>query len=282
MAFHKKVIYQLYPKSFYDSDGDGVGDLRGIIEKIDYLKALHIDMIWFNPFFVSPQYDNGYDVADYRQIDPRFGTMADFEELAQKLKAAGIDIMLDMVLNHTSTQHVWFQKALAGDKHYQDYYYIRPPKPDGSLPTNWESKFGGPAWAPFGDTGNYYLHLYERRQADLDWHNPAVRQEAAAIINFWRAKGVHGFRFDVLNVIGKANQLVDAPPEVESKTLYTDTPIVQDYIKELAANSFGQDLNSVTVGEMSSTTIKNSIAYTKPENHELSMVFQFHHLKTDY
>ncbi|MDK7184127.1 alpha,alpha-phosphotrehalase [Lacticaseibacillus rhamnosus] len=282
MAFHKKVIYQLYPKSFYDSDGDGVGDLRGIIEKIDYLKALHIDMIWFNPFFVSPQYDNGYDVADYRQIDPRFGTMADFEELAQKLKAAGIDIMLDMVLNHTSTQHVWFQKALAGDKHYQDYYYIRPPKPDGSLPTNWESKFGGPAWAPFGDTGNYYLHLYERRQADLDWHNPAVRQEAAAIINFWRAKGVHGFRFDVLNVIGKANQLVDAPPEVESKTLYTDTPIVQDYIKELAANSFGQDPNSVTVGEMSSTTIKNSIAYTKPENHELSMVFQFHHLKTDY
>ena len=277
-----EVIYQLYPKSFYDSDGDGVGDLRGIIEKIDYLKALHIDMIWFNPFFVSPQYDNGYDVADYRQIDPRFGTMADFEELAQKLKAAGIDIMLDMVLNHTSTQHVWFQKALAGDKHYQDYYYIRPPKPDGSLPTNWESKFGGPAWAPFGDTGNYYLHLYERRQADLDWHNPAVRQEAAAIINFWRAKGVHGFRFDVLNVIGKANQLVDAPPEVESKTLYTDTPIVQDYIKELAANSFGQDLNSVTVGEMSSTTIKNSIAYTKPENHELSMVFQFHHLKTDY
>ncbi|OAU25803.1 alpha-amylase family glycosyl hydrolase, partial [Lacticaseibacillus rhamnosus] len=282
MAFYKKVIYQLYPKSFYDSDGDGVGDLRGIIEKIDYLKALHIDMIWFNPFFVSPQYDNGYDVADYRQIDPRFGTMADFEELAQKLKAAGIDIMLDMVLNHTSTQHVWFQKALAGDKHYQDYYYIRPPKPDGSLPTNWESKFGGPAWAPFGDTGNYYLHLYERRQADLDWHNPAVRQEAAAIINFWRAKGVHGFRFDVLNVIGKANQLVDAPPEVESKTLYTDTPIVQDYIKELAANSFGQDPNSVTVGEMSSTTIKNSIAYTKPENHELSMVFQFHHLKTDY
>ena len=241
MGFHNKVIYQLYPKSFYDSDGDGVGDLRGIIDKIDYLKSLHVDMIWFNPFFVSPQYDNGYDVADYRQIDPRFGTMADFDELAKKLKAAGIDIMLDMVLNHTSTEHAWFQKALAGDKHYQAYYYIRPPKPDGSLPTNWESKFGGPAWAPFGDTGNYYLHLYERRQADLNWHNPAVRQEAAAIINFWRAKGVHGFRFDVLNVIGKADKLVDAPPSVASKTLYTDTPIVQDYLKELAANSFGQD-----------------------------------------
>lgn len=282
MGFHNKVIYQLYPKSFYDSNGDGVGDLRGIIDKIDYLKSLHVDMIWFNPFFVSPQYDNGYDVADYRQIDPRFGTMADFDELAKKLKAAGIDIMLDMVLNHTSTEHAWFQKALAGDKHYQAYYYIRPPKPDGSLPTNWESKFGGPAWAPFGDTGNYYLHLYERRQADLNWHNPAVRQEAAAIINFWRTKGVHGFRFDVLNVIGKADKLVDAPPSVASKTLYTDTPIVQDYLKELAANSFGQDDNRVTVGEMSSTTIANSIAYTKPDNHELSMVFQFHHLKTDY
>ncbi len=239
-------------------------------------------MIWFNPFFVSPQNDNGYDIADYRNIDPRFGTMADFEELVAKLKAINIDVMLDMVLNHTSTEHAWFQKALAGDPKYQAYYYIRPGKADGSLPTNWESKFGGPAWAPFGDTGNYYLHLYDPTQADLDWHNPAVRQEAAAIVNFWRAKGVHGFRFDVLNVIGKSETLVDAPPQIESKTLYTDTPIVEDYIKELAANSFDQDDNSVTVGEMSSTDLPHATAYTKPENHELSMVFQFHHLKTDY
>lgn len=226
--------------------------------------------------------DNGYDIADYRNIDPRFGTMADFEELVAKLKAINIDVMLDMVLNHTSTEHAWFQKALAGDPKYQAYYYIRPGKADGSLPTNWESKFGGPAWAPFGDTGNYYLHLYDPTQADLDWHNPAVRQEAAAIVNFWRAKGVHGFRFDVLNVIGKSETLVDAPPQIESKTLYTDTPIVEDYIKELAANSFDQDDNSVTVGEMSSTDLPHATAYTKPENHELSMVFQFHHLKTDY
>lgn len=282
MTLGQKVIYQLYPKSFYDSDGDGIGDLRGIIAKLDYLKALHVDMIWFNPFFVSPQNDNGYDVADYRRIDPRFGTMKDFEDLMAALKNAHIEVMLDMVLNHTSTQHAWFQKALAGDLKYQAYYYIRPAKPDGGLPTNWESKFGGPAWAPFGDTGKYYLHLYDPTQADLDWHNPAVRQEAAAIVNFWRAKGVTGFRFDVLNVIGKAEKLVDAEPGTQSKYLYTDTPGVENYIKELAASSFGQNPDSITVGEMSSTTLERATAYTKPANHELSMVFQFHHLKTDY
>jgi trehalose-6-phosphate hydrolase len=282
MDFADKVIYQLYPKSFYDSNGDGIGDLHGIIAKLDYLKSLHVDMIWFNPFFVSPQNDNGYDIADYRRIDPRFGTMADFEELVYKLHAAGIDVMLDMVLNHTSTAHPWFQKALAGDEKYQAYYYLRDPKPNGDLPTNWESKFGGNAWAPFGDTGKYYLHLYDKTQADLDWHNPAVRREAADIVNFWRGKGVRGFRFDVLNVIGKDEELRDAPAGVESKTLYTDTPVVQTYIQELAAASFGRGDGSITVGEMSSTKLPNAIAYTNPVNDELSMVFQFHHLKTDY
>ena len=277
-----QVIYQLYPKSFYDSNGDGIGDLRGIIQKLDYLVSLNIDMIWFNPFFVSPQNDNGYDVADYRAIDPRFGTMADFEELIDKLSQHQIGVMLDMVLNHTSTAHAWFQKALAGDPKYQAYYYLREPKANGDLPTNWQSKFGGPAWSAFGDTGKYYLHLYDRTQADLDWHNPQVRKEAAAIVNFWRDKGVRGFRFDVLNVIGKAEHLIDAEPGQESKFLYTDTPIVQTYIKELAARSFGQDPDCVTVGEMSSTGLPQSIAYTKPENQELSMVFQFHHLKVDY
>jgi len=282
MKLSQQVIYQIYPKSFYDSDGDGIGDLRGIISKIDYLKQLNIDMIWFNPFFVSPQNDNGYDIADYYHIDPTFGTMADFEELVATLKAAGIGVMLDMVFNHTSTQHEWFQKALAGDEHYQKFYYLRPAKADGSLPTNWESKFGGPAWAPFGDTDLYYLHLYDPTQADLDWHNPAVRQACAEVVNFWRGKGVQGFRFDVINVTGKAEQLVDAPSGVDSKMLYTDTPVVHDYLKELNAASYGQDPDSITVGEMSSTTIKNSIGYTNPHNHELSMVFNFHHLKPDY
>lgn len=278
----QKVIYQIYPKSFYDSNNDGFGDLKGIITKIDYLKKLNIDMIWFNPFYVSPQNDNGYDIADYYKIDKRFGTMEDFEEMVAKLKEANIGVMLDMVLNHCSTEHEWFQKALAGDKKYQKYFYLRPAKADGSLPTNWQSKFGGPAWEKFGDTDLYYLHLYDKTQADLDWHNPDVRAEAAKIVNFWKEKGVAGFRFDVLNVIGKDEVLVNSIDPDHEKPLYTDTPIVHKYIKELNRNTFGTDPEIVTVGEMSSTTIPNSIEYTNPDEHELSMVFTFHHLKVDY
>ncbi|MGI1826989.1 alpha,alpha-phosphotrehalase [Ligilactobacillus salivarius] len=278
----QKVIYQIYPKSFYDSNNDGFGDLQGIIAKIDYLKKLNIDMIWFNPFYVSPQNDNGYDIADYYKIDKRFGTMKDFEEMVAKLKEANIGVMLDMVLNHCSTEHEWFQKALAGDEKYQKYFYLRPAKADGSLPTNWQSKFGGPAWEKFGDTDLYYLHLYDKTQADLDWHNPDVRAEAAKIVNFWKEKGVAGFRFDVLNVIGKDEVLVDSVDPDHEKPLYTDTPIVHKYIKELNRNTFGTDPEIVTVGEMSSTTIPNSIEYTNPDEHELSMVFTFHHLKVDY
>ena len=278
----QKVIYQIYPKSFYDSNNDGFGDLKGIITKIDYLKKLNIDMIWFNPFYVSPQNDNGYDIADYYKIDKRFGTMEDFEEMVAKLKEANIGVMLDMVLNHCSTEHEWFQKALAGDKKYQKYFYLRPAKADGSLPTNWQSKFGGPAWEKFGDTDLYYLHLYDKTQADLDWHNPDVRAEAAKIVNFWKEKGVAGFRFDVLNVIGKDEVLVNSIDPDHEKPLYTDTPIVHKYIKELNRNTFGTDPEIVTVGEMSSTTIPNSIEYTNPDEHELSMVFTLHHLKVDY
>lgn len=276
-----KVIYQIYPKSFYDSNNDGIGDLRGIIEKIDYIKKLNVDFIWFNPFFVSPQNDNGYDIADYKKIDPRFGTMSDFEELVAKLKAINVNVMLDMVLNHCSTEHEWFKKALAGDKKYQKFFYLRKGK-DGQLPNNWQSKFGGPAWSKFGDTDYYYLHLYDPTQADLDWHNPEVRAALIDVVNFWRNKGVHGFRFDVINVTGKDTILVNSTDPVQEKSLYTDTPVVQQYLKELNAKSFGQDPESVTVGEMSSTTIENSIAYTRPEDHELSMVFTFHHLKVDY
>ncbi|RHW54132.1 alpha,alpha-phosphotrehalase [Lactobacillus bombicola] len=282
MSLADKVIYQIYPKSFYDSNGDGIGDLRGIIQKIPYLKQLNIDMIWFNPFFVSPQNDNGYDIADYYAIDPLFGTMADFDELITQLRQNHIEVMLDMVFNHCSTNHQWFQKALAGDQYYQNFFYLRQPKADGSLPNNWRSKFGGPAWAPFGNTGKYYLHLYDKSQADLNWHNPEVRKELFKVINFWRAKGVKGFRFDVINVIGKDETLADAPAKIDSKVLYTDQPIVHQYLQEMNKNTFGRDLETVTVGEMSSTDIANSIAYTKKDNHELSMVFTFHHLKVDY
>ena len=278
----QKVIYQIYPKSFYDANGDGIGDLRGIIEKIDYIKKLNVDMIWFNPFYFSPQNDNGYDIANYREIDPLFGTMADFEELQAKLADIGVGVMLDMVLNHCSTEHEWFKMALAGDEKYRKFFYLRPGKPDGSLPNNWQSKFGGPAWSKFGDTDLYYLHLYDPTQADLDWHNPEVRKELEDVVNFWRGKGARGFRFDVINVIGKSEDLVDSTDSTEEKTLYTDTPVVHDYLKELNRTTFGQDEDSITVGEMSSTTIPNSVRYTNPKEKELSIVFTFHHLKVDY
>ena len=279
--FQKKVIYQLYPKSFKDSDGNGIGDIQGIISKVPYLAELGIDMIWMNPIFVSPQMDNGYDITDYYAIDPVFGTMADFEELIRKLKQHGIEIMFDMVFNHTSTTHEWFQKALAGDEAYQDYYIIRDPKEDGSLPTNWGSKFGGEAWAPFGDTGKYYLHLFDVTQADLNWRNPKVREELQEVVNFWLEKGIKGFRFDVLNLIGKDVALVDSQGSNE-KSLYTDRPIVHDYIHELNQASFGTLEDIITVGEMSSTTVENGILYSNPDRNELSMIFSFHHLKVDY
>ena len=281
----KKVIYQVYPKSFNDTDGDGFGDLRGIIEKLDYLETLGVDMIWMNPFYPSPQNDNGYDISDYTAIDPRFGTMDDFEELAREGKKRGIDLMLDMPLNHSSTEHEWFQKALAGDEYYQDFYYIRPAQEDGSLPTNWESKFGGPAWEPFGDTGNYYMHLFDVTQADLNWHNPKVREALFDVIHFWIDKGVSGIRFDVMNVIGKSEVLedsTDGPSSTQEKRLYTDTENAHDWIREMAQSTFGDIEGFVTVGEMSSTTVEDGVRYTNPEEDKLAMIFSFHHLKVDY
>lgn len=278
---HEKVVYQIYPKSFNDSDGNGIGDLRGVIEKIPYLAGLGVDMLWLNPFFISPQNDNGYDVANYTEIDPLFGTMADFDELVSKAKEKGMGLMLDMVLNHTSTEHEWFQKALAGEKKYQDYYILREAKEDGSLPTNWVSKFGGPAWAKFGDTDQYYLHLFDVTQADLDWRNPEVREEMFKIVNFWLEKGVTGFRFDVINLIGKDEVLLDAEDGV-GKGRYTDRPIAHEFLHELNQRTFGRYEDIMTVGEMSSTTVPNGVQYSNPENEELSMIFSFHHLKVDY
>lgn len=271
----RKVVYQIYPKSYKDTSGNGVGDLQGIIEKLPYLEELGIDVIWLNPFYPSPQRDNGYDVSDYTAVNPLFGSMADFEELSRKGKEHGIEIMLDMVLNHCSTEHEWFQKALAGDKYYQDFFILR------DRPTDWVSKFGGNAWAPFGETGKYYLHLYDVTQADLNWRNPHVREELFKVVNFWRNRGVKGFRFDVINVIGKDEVLKDNP-HFDGKPEYTDRPINHDYLKMLNKASFGQDENGMTVGEMSFTDIPNCIQYSNPDNHELDMVFNFHHLKVDY
>ena len=271
----KKVVYQIYPKSYKDTTGNGVGDLRGIISKLPYLEELGVDVIWLNPFYPSPQRDNGYDISDYTAVNPLFGSMADFEDLVQKGKAHGIDIMLDMVLNHCSTEHEWFQKALAGDRYYQDFFILR------DQPTNWASKFGGNAWAPFGDTGKYYLHLFDVTQADLNWRNPHVRKELFKVVNFWRDKGVACFRFDVINLIGKDEVLKDND-QFDGKPEYTDRPIAHDYLKMLNQATFGQDSDSMTVGEMSFTDIPNCIQYSNPNSHELDMVFNFHHLKVDY
>jgi len=275
MTFKDKVVYQIYPKSFLDTNNDGVGDLEGIRQKLPYLADLGVDMIWMNPFYPSPQKDNGYDISDYTAVDARFGTMAEFEKLVQEAQTYGIGIMLDMVLNHVSIEHEWFQKALAGDKKYQDYFILR------DEPTDWVSKFGGNAWEKFGDTDKYYLHLFDKTQADLNWRNPQVRKELFEVVNFWKNKGVKGFRLDVINVIGK-DEILQNNSENEGKAEYTDKPITHDYLQELNRQTFGSDESIITVGEMSSTSIENCILYTQPERKELSMVFNFHHLKVDY
>ncbi|CFB58521.1 TPA: alpha,alpha-phosphotrehalase [Streptococcus pneumoniae] len=270
-----KVVYQIYPKSYKDTTENGIGDFRGIIEKIPYLAKLGVDMVWLNPFYPSPQRDNGYDISDYMAVDPLFGDMADFEEMVCVGKEHKIDFMLDMVLNHCSTEHEWFQKALAGDKYYQDFFFIQ------DQPTDWQSKFGGSAWAPFGDTGKYYLHLFDETQADLNWRNSNVRKELFKVVNFWRDKGIKGFRFDVINLIGKDEVSVDCP-ENEGKPAYTDKPIVHNYLRMMNQATFGSDDSFMTVGEMSSTTMENCVLYSSPNRQELSMTFNFHHLKVDY
>ena len=278
--FRNSVVYQIYPKSFLDTNGDGLGDLKGVTAKLDYLEKLGVDYIWLTPFFVSPQNDNGYDVADYRAIDPRYGTMADFEELVAQAEAHNIRIMLDMVFNHTSTYHQWFQKALAGNPVYQDYYIFRPGKPDGTPPTNWESKFGGNAWEYVPQLGKYYLHLFDKTQADLNWENPAVRKEVQDIVRFWMGKGVKGFRFDVVNLISKGEYADDF--QGDGRRFYTDGPRIHEFLHELNQESFGQDPEIITVGEMSSTSMENCFRYAGADCGELSMVFSFHHLKVDF
>ena len=273
-----KCVYQIYPKSFYDSDNDGYGDLSGIIEKLDYISSLGVDYIWLTPFFISPQKDNGYDVADYCKVDERFGTMADLDELIAKASERNIYLMLDMVFNHTSTEHEWFKKALKGERKYQDYYIFR----DGNEklpPTNWKSKFGGSAWQYVPSLKKWYLHLFDASQADLNWDNPEVRKELKDIILFWKKKNIRGFRFDVINLISKSEDFID-DEEGDGKRFYTDGPHVHEYIKELVHDTGIEDY--FTVGEMSATTIDNGIKYTSANEKELAMCFHFQHLKVDY
>ena len=276
--FKDKTVYQVYVKSFCDSNGDGIGDIKGVTEKLDYLSGLGVDFLWLNPVFISPQNDGGYDVADYVNIEPMFGTMDDLDELIEKADEKGLGIMLDMVFNHTSTQHEWFQKALAGDPEYQDYYIFKDGDPD-TPPTNWVSKFGGNAWEYVPKLGQWYLHLFDKTQADLNWENPKVREELKNVIRFWKKKGVKGFRFDVVNLISKP-EVYENDDRGDGRRFYTDGPKIHEYLHELVHDTGIKDM--ITVGEMSSTTLDNCIGYSNPDNEELSMVFNFHHLKVDY
>ena len=276
--FRNSTVYQIYIKSFCDSNGDGIGDLGGIISRLDYLKNLGVDYLWITPFFLSPMNDNGYDVADYYSINPMFGTMDDADALIREAAARGIGLMFDMVFNHTSTDHEWFQKALTGDPTYMDYYIFRDPV-DGHAPTNWESKFGGNAWEYVPSLGKYYLHLFDVSQADLNWENPAVRAELAKVLRFWKAKGVSGFRFDVVNLISKPDVFEDDNIG-DGRRFYTDGPRIHQYLKELV--EAGGIAGDMTVGEMSSTSLDNCVRYANPDEKELKMVFSFHHLKIDY
>lgn len=274
------VIYQIYPKSFQDSAARGTGDLKGIMARLDYLKTLGVDALWLTPVYVSPQVDNGYDIADYYAIDPAYGTMNDFEALLAAAHARDIRIVMDIVVNHTSTEHAWFKSAL-GDKNspYRDYYIWRDPV-DGGVPNNWQSKFGGSAWELDELTGQYYLHLFAREQADLNWENPAVRAEVKKIIHFWANKGVDGFRLDVINLISK-DQAFPNDEIGDGRRFYTDGPRIHEFLQDVSRDVFAP-VGAMTVGEMSSTSLEHCQRYGALDGSELSMVFNFHHLKVDY
>ncbi|TYS61397.1 alpha,alpha-phosphotrehalase [Sutcliffiella horikoshii] len=282
----RSVVYQIYPKSFNDTTGNGVGDIQGIIEKLDYLKELGVDVIWLTPIYKSPQKDNGYDISDYFSIHEEYGTMEDFDQLLSQAHDRGIKVIMDIVVNHTSTEHEWFQKSIEqkDNNPYRDFYIWKDSKQDGREPTNWESKFGGNAWQYDEKTGQWYLHLFDVTQADLNWENEEVRKQVYDMMTFWFEKGVDGFRLDVINLISKDQSFPDddgSVPPGDGRKFYTDGPRVHEYMNEMYEKVFSK-YDSMTVGEMSSTTIDHCINYTRPDRNELSMTFNFHHLKVDY
>ena len=273
------VIYQIYPKSFQDTTGSGTGDLRGVTSRLDYLQKLGVDAIWITPFYVSPQVDNGYDIANYTEIDPSYGTIADFDKLVAEAHQRGIRIVLDMVLNHTSTHHAWFKASLNKESPYRQFYIWRDGTPD-TPPNNWRSKFGGNAWQWDAASGQYYLHLYATEQADLNWENETVRDELKKVCEFWADRGVDGLRLDVINVISKDQSFPD-DHQGDGRRFYTDGPRAHEFLQEFSRDVF-TPRGLMTVGEMSSTTLENCQQYASLDGKELSMTFNFHHLKVDY
>lgn len=274
----ESVVYQIYPRSFKDSNGDGIGDLRGIIEKLDYLKTLGVDVVWLSPIYRSPNDDNGYDISDYRDIMTEFGTMKEFDELLAAMHERGIKLMMDLVVNHSSDEHQWFIDARGGkDSPYRDYYYFRPGV-DGGPPNNWRSSFGGPAWDLDPSTGEYYLHLFSKKQPDLNWENPALRKEVYELMKFWLDKGIDGFRMDVINFISKPEGLPSSEPG--TRPGYLNGPRVHEFLQEMNREVLSK-YDIVTVGETPGVTPEDAIKYASDFGDELNMVFQFEHMDID-
>ncbi|ERN51481.1 alpha,alpha-phosphotrehalase [Alkalihalophilus marmarensis] len=282
--WRKSVVYQIYPKSFNDTTGNGVGDLQGIIEKLDYLKDLGVDVLWLTPVYASPQKDNGYDISDYYSIHGEYGTMEDFDRLLSETHNRGMKLIMDLVVNHTSTEHQWFKESQQSkDNKYRDFYIWKDPV-DGAEPTNWQSKFGGNAWKWDPETEQYYLHLFDVTQADLNWENEELRKHVYDMMHFWFDKGIDGFRLDVINLISKDQSFPNDDGSVapgDGRKFYTDGPRVHEYLQEMNREVLSK-YDSMTVGEMSSTSIDHCIKYSNPDRNELSMTFNFHHLKVDY
>ncbi len=289
------VVYQVYPRSFADSDGDGIGDLRGVLNRLDYLKRLGVDVIWMSPVYRSPMDDNGYDISDYQDIDPLFGTLADLDELLAALHDRGMRLVMDLVVNHTSDEHPWFvQSRSSRENPKRDWYWWRDARPGttpgtpGAEPTNWESHFSGPTWTWDEATGQYYLHIFSRKQPDLNWENPEVRRAIFAMMRWWLDRGVDGFRMDVINMISKETSLPDTEPRPGSlygpgDQYFTCGPRNHEFLQEMHREVFaGRKAHLLTIGEMPGVTIPEAVLFTDPGRGELDMVFQFEHVQLDF
>ena len=280
----ESVVYQIYPRSFCDSNGDGIGDLNGITGKLDYLKELGIDVIWLSPVYKSPNDDNGYDISDYQAIMDEFGTMEDFDRMLATAHEKGIKIMMDLVVNHTSDEHKWFiESRKSTDNPYRDYYIWRPAKEDGSLPNNWGSCFSGPAWEYDKTTDMYFLHLFSKKQPDLNWDNPAVRQDVFDMMNWGLKKGVDGFRMDVISLISKEPGLPDKETGINGYATFNvsaNGPHVHEYLQEMRQKALN-NADTITVGECSGVTLEEAKKYARSDEKELNMVFQFEHMDVD-
>jgi oligo-1,6-glucosidase len=281
----ESIVYQVYPRSFYDSNGDGIGDLRGVIQKLDYLQTLGVNVIWLSPVYQSPNDDNGYDISDYQAIAPEFGTLADWEELLAGLHQRGIKLIMDLVVNHTSDEHPWFVESRSSRDNPKRDWYIWRPGNNGAEPNNWAATFGGSAWEYDATTDEYYLHLFSKKQPDLNWDNPAVRQAVYSMMHWWLQKGIDGFRMDVINMISKAPGLPDAPTTSSNRyqsgaQYYFHGPRLLEFLAEMKREVLAK-YDILSVGEMPAATTEHALAITHQEHGQLNMLFQFEHMDLD-